>query len=322
MSWKAAQLAIVVVAVVSTGAFTQAPSYSGDAQAWSWSWEKIQSVTGAVRAGKDLTPKTWPNNARVAVGLSFELDNETASLTDNRTSPSELSQGEYGSRAATKRILTLLEKYQIKATFFVPAVTAKLYPDDVKEIVAKGHEVALHGWIHENNSLLSEDIERQLMKRSTDTLTQIAGVKPVGIRTPSWDFSPATLKIIREFDLLYDSSLMADDRPYEVLLGGQRTGIVELPIEWISDDTPYYGMSRTATLRPQIGMDDVVDVWSKEFDGAYQEGTLFIVTMHPHISGHRARIVAMEKLIQHMKMRQGVWFARHDEIARVARLQM
>jgi len=318
---KSTWILVAVMLAACELAAQQTPP-AGDPPAWQWSWEKIQSAVGKVRAGKDLTPKPWPGGNRVAVGLSFDVDNETGSLRDNNLSPSELSQGEYGSRAAMKRILDLLDRFKIKATFFVPAVTAKLYPNDMKEIIARGHEIGLHGWIHERNSQLTELQERQLMTKSMQILTEISGRKPVGIRTPSWDYSPSTLKIIRELGLLYDSSLMADDRPYEVLFEGKRTGVVELPVEWIADDYPYFGMSRFSTIRPHIGPKDVLDIWTKEFDVAYQEGTAFILTMHPHISGHRSRIVVLDQLIQYMQSRQGVWFARHDEIAGAAKTRM
>jgi len=299
-----------------------AQSQLAEPPAWQWSWEKIQAIVGKVRAGKDLTPKPWPGDSRVAVGLSFDLDNETPSLRDGNQSPSELSQGEYGSRVAMRRLLALLDKHQIKASFFVPAVVAKLYPETIRQIISRGHEIGIHGWIHERNSLLTEEQERDLMRQSAATLQEISGVRPVGIRTPSWDYSPFTMKIIREMQLLYDSSLMADERPYEVLFEGKPTGVVELPVEWIMDDYPYFGMNRFSTVRPHIAPEDVLDLWSKEFDVAYDEGSLFILTNHPHIIGHRSRIVILDKLINYMKARRGVWFARHDEIAKAAAKQL
>ena len=209
-----------------------------------------RAVVGKVRAGRSLLPSSWPNGGRVAVAISFDFDNDTPSLRDNQTSPSVLSQGEYGARAALPRVLALLESYRIPASFFIPAVSAKLYPEQVKRIAAAGHEIGVHGWIHERNSLLAEGDERELMRRAIETLTEIGGRKPVGMRTPSWDYSPNTAKLVREFGLLYDSSLMADDSPYEVLVEGQPTGIVELPVEWILDDYPYFGMDRFSTVRP------------------------------------------------------------------------
>ncbi|MGQ9579044.1 MAG: polysaccharide deacetylase family protein [Candidatus Aminicenantales bacterium] len=287
---------------------------------WLWSLEEIKKAVNQVRAGRDLTPKEWPNGARVAVGLSFDFDAETNALRDNILSPGVLSQGEYASRTAIPRILQLLDKHDLPATFFVPAVTALLHQDAIRAIIAKKrHEIGIHGWIHERNSLLSEAEERDVMRRSFDTLKEITGKPPVGIRTPSWDFSPATLKIIRELGLIYDSSLMADERPYEINAEGEPTGLVELPVEWIMDDYPYFGFERYTSVRPHIAPADVLSIWQAEFDQAYAEGTLFILTMHPKYIGHRSRIVMLEQLIDYMAAKKGVWFATHEAIARYVR---
>jgi peptidoglycan/xylan/chitin deacetylase (PgdA/CDA1 family) len=284
---------------------------------WLLSPDQVKSMVSKVRAGKDLTPSTWPEGAKVAVALSFDFDAETNALRDGDYSPGVLSQGEYAARVSIPRILALLDKYRIPASFFVPAVTALLHPEEIKAIMAKGrHEIGLHGWIHERNSLLSEEEERDLMKKSFATLKEVAGKAPVGIRTPSWDFSPATLKIIRELGLLYDTSLMADDRPYEILEEGKPTGVVELPVEWLLDDYPYFGFERYSAVRPHIAPTDVMAVWAAEFDQAFEEGTLFVLTMHPKYIGHRSRIVMLEKLIEHILSRKSIWFATHEDIAR------
>jgi len=284
---------------------------------WEWSLEKVISMVGKVRAGKNLTPSSWPEGAKVAVGLSFDFDAETNALRDKIISPGLFSQGEYSARVAIPSILALLDQYRIPASFFVPAVSAILHEEEINAIMAKErHEIGMHGWIHERNSLLSEEEERELMQKSYNTLKKMTGKAPVGIRTPSWDFSLSTLKIIRELGLLYDSSLMADDRPYEILEDGQPTGVVELPVEWLLDDYPYFGFSRYASIRPHIAPLDVLSIWSAEFDKAYQEETLFILTMHPKIIGHRSRIAMLEKLIQHILSYEKVWFATHEDIAR------
>src|SRR4030042_2067521 len=205
---------------------------------WLLTPDQINAVVSAVRAGKDLTPQVWPEGAKVAVALSFDFDAETNVLRDGQHSPGGLSQGEYAARVAVPRILALMDKYRIAASFFVPAVTALLHPADIKAIMARGrHEVGLHGGIHERNSLLSEDDERTLMKKSFDTLKKVSGKAPVGIRTPSGVFARPTLNLIRELGLLYASSLMAAPRPSELLENGEQTGGVDLPGEWLRGES-------------------------------------------------------------------------------------
>lgn len=283
---------------------------------WQWPEEKWRGAVEHVRAGRSLKPATWPNGARAAVALSFDSDHESIFLRQGEVSPGKLSQGHYGARVAVPRIQRLLDKYGIKVTFFVPAVIAQLYPEQQRELVAAGHEIGIHGWIHEVNSELPPDDERDLQMRSADVLADITGVQPVGIRTPSWEFSPVTLQITREMGLLYDSSLMADDEPYEILDNGEPTGIVELPVEWIRDDAVYFNMNRFSALRPYTPPTAVFDIFKREFDGAYEEGGLFLLTNHPHEIGHRSRIWIVEELIRHIQGHDDVWFATHAEIAR------
>ena len=283
---------------------------------WQWEEPEWRRRVEQVRAGRSLKPASWPGGARCAVALSFDSDHETNELRDGGKSIGRMSQGEYGARVGVPRILRLLETTGIRGSFFVPGVSALLHPEEQRRVVAEGHEIALHGWIHELNTAVPEADERELHFRAADTLEKITGVRPVGMRTPSWDFSPATLKIERELGLLYDSSLMADDDPYEILEAGEPTGIVELPVEWIRDDAVYLNMHRFQGLRPYTGPETVLDIFRREFDRAYAEGGLFLLTMHPHVIGYRSRISILEELIRHMKAQKGVWFATHADIAR------
>lgn len=287
----------------------------GPDASWRWPEERWRQVVNKVRAGRRLKPEVWPQGAQVAVALSFDVDQETSTLRDGKSSPALLAQGEYGSRAAMPRILQFLDRHSIPASFYVPAVSAMLHPQDVKSAAADGHEIGLHGWIHERNSNLAEADERELSLRAADVLQKVAGKTPVGLRTASWDFSDATLRIIREMGLLYDSSLMGDDECYELLEEGQPTGVVELPVEWIKDDYPYFGMDRLSGIRPHTAPSLVGEVWRREFDGAYAERGLFLLTMHPHIVGHRSRMSILEELVQYINGHSGVWFATHEQVA-------
>ena len=287
-----------------------------DGEPWQWPEPTWRRIVGRAGAGRSLAPKAWPDGARFAFAISFDADHETIPLRDGDESPMRISQGTYGSRAAIPRIRRMLEREAVTASFFYPAVSALLHSEEVRALVAEGHEIGIHSWIHEANTTLPPGVERELTLRAADTLEQVAGVRPVGIRTASWDFSPDTLSIIRELGLLYDSSLMADDDPYELLASGEPTGIVELPPEWIRDDAVYWNFLRFSALRPYTPPSDVEAIFLAELDGAAAEGGLFLLTLHPHISGHRSRLPVIERVIRHAKALGGCWFATHAEIAR------
>jgi peptidoglycan-N-acetylglucosamine deacetylase len=285
------------------------------AEPWQWPEPHWLSLVHRVRAGRPLRPARWKDGARCAVAFSFDADHETNELRDGGRSIGRMAWGEYGSRVGVPKILALLHRHGVPATFFVPAVAGLLHPDEPRRIVADGHEIGIHGWIHELNSALPYATERELMLRSADTLERLSGSAPVGMRTPSWDFSPDTLRIEKEMRLLYDSSLMADVDCYELLLEDEPTGLVELPVEWIRDDAVYFGMHRFQSLRPQMPPAAVFDVFRRELEGAWQEGGVFQLTMHPHYSGYRSRLWILEELIRLAKSLGGVWFATHAEVA-------
>lgn len=286
---------------------------------WEWPEAQWRRIVDQVRAGRSYRPAAWPNGARCAVALSFDSDHETNELREGGKSIGRLSWGQYGARVGVPRLLDLLARYDVRASFYVPAVAALLHTDEQRRVVAEGHEIGIHGWIHELNSVLPYEIERDLMFRSADTLERITGTRPVGLRTPSWDFSPNTLRIEKELGLAYDSSLMADEDCYELLLDGEETGIVELPVEWIRDDAVYFIMHRFQSLRPYTPPTDVFDIFRREFDEAYATGGLFQLTMHPHVITARSRIWILEELIRHAQAKGDVWFATHAEVAAYAK---
>lgn len=280
-----------------------------------WPEDVWRTKVGAVRAGRSLLPDRWPGGARCAVALSFDSDHETNELRDGGNSVARLSWGEFGARRGIPRIRQVLDRHEVKATFFVPAVAALLHPDEQRALAQDGHEIGLHGWIHELNTTLDAATERELMMRAADTLERVSGQRPVGMRTPSWDYSPATLSIAREMGLLYDSSLFSDDDPYEILQDGQPTGMVELPVEWIRDDAVYFMMNRFGAQRPYTPPADVLDIFLREFEGAYAEGGMFLLTMHPHVTGYRSRIFILDQLLERIVAKDDCWIATHAQIA-------
>ena len=148
-------------------------------------------------------------------------------------------------------------------------------------------------------------------------IEEITGVRPVGYRAPSWNHSPNTLRIVRDIGFLYESSLMHDDRPYELVQDGEATGLVELPVEWILDDAPLMNPRGDRYTPPR----ELLQVYIDEFDKAYEEGTMFLLTTHPHIIGHRSRIIILEELIDYIQTKENVWFANHQQIAEYVKEQ-
>ena len=277
------------------------------------SLDQLQQQYQHYGVGKRLKPKQWPNGARVAVALSFDVDNATVPLSRGNLGSEDQSRGMYGAVDGLPRILRMLDRQRVPASFFIPAVSLALNPEMMQSIQAsKRHEIGIHGWIHEHLGVLNNEREEQrLLDQSIDALTKAAGKRPVGYRAPSWAMSPFTMGQVKAAGFLYDSSLMASDDAYEVTIDGAPSGVIELPIERILDDAPYYGAASGSLPSPEL----VDKIFRAEFDVAYEEGGLYVLTMHPHYTGHRSRVLWLEKLIVYMKSKPGVWFATHEEIA-------
>jgi peptidoglycan-N-acetylglucosamine deacetylase len=284
-----------------------------------WPEERWRKLVGRMRAGRRLRPPAWKEGARCAVALSFDADHETFEMGQGGETMGRLAWGEFGRRVGVPRILALLERHNVPASFFMPAVSALIDPEEPRRIVSSGHEIGVHGWIHENNSLLPYETERELMLRARDTLAKLSGRDPVGMRSANWDTSPNTVRIVQEMGLLYDSSLMADEEPYELLLDSAPTGIVEVPVEWLRDDAVYFLFNRNPATRPYATPEDVLRIFLRELDAAWEEGSVFQLVMHPFVIGYRSRIWILDEVIRHAKAKGAVWFATHADVARFAR---
>jgi len=305
-------LAILLVGCAS-GTTAQTPPAPNRWPGINLSLDQLKAQYQHYYVGKRLKPKKWPNGARVAVALSFDIDNSSAILGRAIPGSEPMSRGQYGAVDGLPRILRVLDKENVPASFFIPAVSAALNPEMISAIQSKKrHEIGIHGWIHENLAELNDGAkEQQLLNQSIELLTKAMGKKPVGYRAPSWAMSPFTVKQVKDAGFLYDSSLMASDDAYEISLDGSPTGVVELPIERILDDAPYFGAADGSLPSPEM----VEQIFRDEFDIAYEEGGLYVLTMHPHYTGHRSRALWLDKLIAYMKSKPGVWFATHQDVA-------
>ena len=257
----------------------------------------------------------WPDGMTVAVTLTFDLDAETLWWEDTGTMtglPGPLSQGRYGPRVGLPKILDLLSRHELRATFYIPSWVASTYPQAVRSIVAGGHEVAAHGVRHESPSKLSPEEETRRLRESISVLSELAGERPVGYRAPSWSLSEESLGLVASEGFLYSSNLMDSDLPY---VHTDPAGLVELPVSWVLDDAPHFWFDEDSWDRPVVSASHVEAIWKEEFEAVYRMGGYFDLTMHPQIIGRPARIRMLDRLIGWLRGFDGVWFATCREVA-------
>lgn len=273
--------------------------------------------------------------AHATVCLTFDFDSIAVWIGPNQArSPSLISRGEFDI-VGVERILRLLDREQIPGTFFIPGHTVETFPDTVKHIVASGHEVGHHGYLHENPVKLDYDEERRVLERGLESFDRVLGARPLGYRSPAWDNSPDTINLLVEYGFRYESSLMADDfRPYWCRTGdelsldsayrfGSTVDLVELPVSWILDDHPHFEFMRTPVGRADglSAPSKVKEIWLGEFAFMYRDvpGGLYTLTMHPQVIGHGHRMLMLEEVIAAIKEYGDVRFCRTGEAAEAFR---
>jgi peptidoglycan-N-acetylglucosamine deacetylase len=259
----------------------------------------------------------WPAGHKGGFALTFDVDAESAILAMSPTYAgrlSTMSHQAYGPKVGVPRILELLERHRLRATFFIPGLTADRYPGTVEKIAAAGHEIGHHGYSHVPFHSLSEVRERLELERGLATLERITGTRPRGFRAPWWELNERTPALLAEYGFDFDSSLMDDDRPY--LLDTGRGLLAELPVHWMLDDWEQYAFLPEPNIGSVIESPaKALELWRLELDALVDDQGLFILTCHPFISGRPSRVRALEQLIEHAQARGDVWFASLSEIA-------
>ena len=262
-------------------------------------------------------PPPWPNGARCAVCFAFDFDAESLLHLyypeDSRRRITLASTLRYGAKVAIPRIVSIWKHFGIRQTVFVPGWCVEAYPAAIEALLADGHELGHHGWLHERPNQLSADDERRVLERGMTAIEKASGKAPVGYRCPSGAFSEFTLDLLIEHGFKYDASLGGDDVPY--LIEGNRGRLVELPSDHSLDDWPQYVNIKEFNMGMTIQSPErAMDVFRADFDAAWNHGGLWAAIWHPFVSGRLARAEAMVAMIEHMKAKGGVWFATLAEI--------
>jgi peptidoglycan-N-acetylglucosamine deacetylase len=259
----------------------------------------------------------WPGEAEVAVALTFDVDGEAPWLSEDPAHARRLtmlSQGRFGPARGLGRILGLLAELEVTATFYVPGHTADQHPGAVEAILAGGHEVGHHGYLHRGTDGLDAAAQRAELEEGLTALGKL-GVRPDGYRSPGWELTPETLGMLGELGFSYDASLMADDRPYWVASGTQP--LLELPGHWSLCDWPYFGWTsyHGGLLADPAAVERI---WLAEFESARHDRRAVTYTMHPEAIGRGYLVQMLERVITAMAGQGRAWFATHAQIADLA----
>jgi peptidoglycan/xylan/chitin deacetylase (PgdA/CDA1 family) len=265
------------------------------------------------------------------VCISFDFDAMSGFISRGLTSPTPISRGEFGP-VAVPRILELLKKYRVPATWFIPGHTLETYPDESKRVFDAGHEIGHHGWTHMPPNDMTREQEEAGIVRANEQIRKLTGRNARGYRSPSWDLSPSSVELFLEHGFLYESSMMGNDyMPYRVRLGdvielekpavfGKKTRLIELPVSWTLDDYPYFEFLRTKNwvLPGLANANAVLDNWLADFRYMKEaiDWGILTYTFHPYVIGRGHRMLALEKLLRTLA-EDGARFMTMEDAARL-----
>ncbi len=262
-------------------------------------------------------PVPWPNGARIAVCLSFDIDSDSILHLEHGARAVELMAAQSWlryDRIAVPRLVEIFRHFGIRQTFFFPAWCMESYPEIVDCLLKAGHEIGHHGYIHENANQRPLDDQRYWLERSLEVFRKLTGSTPKGSRAPLYSFNKDSLELLIESGFAYDASLMGDDVPY--LLRGKSGDLIELPSHWAMDDWPHYVHSMEFDYKMPIkAPDEAAKVFLAEFEAMWRHRGMLIAVWHPFVSGRLARAEAIVTMIEHMIERGEVWFAAMEDIA-------
>jgi peptidoglycan/xylan/chitin deacetylase (PgdA/CDA1 family) len=275
-------------------------------------------VSTPIRTGHD--DLVWPPGYRAAAAFTFDVDAESCVLAHDPGAAARMSlmsHQSYGPRVGVPRLLRMLERQDVRATFFVPGFTAECHPDTVKAIIDGGHEVGHHGYLHEQMQGIDAVTELGYLDRGLDALDQVAGIRPVGYRAPWWETNWHTPALLAQRGFRYDSSLLDGDKPYRFAVAPDATQtLIEIPVDWALDDWEQYafypGVTGSGVIESPA---KVLEMWTLEAEAHHLEGGCFVLTNHPFISGRPSKAVALERLVETVKAMDGMWVTTLADIA-------
>jgi len=278
----------------------------------------------------------------ILVGFGVDVDAVAGWLGSygGEDSPDDISRGMFAGEVGSPRLLDLFDKMGLKTTWFIPGHSVETFPEQMKSVAARGHEIGIHGYSHENPIAMTREQEMAVLDKSIALITELSGKRPTGYVAPWWEFSNVTNELLLERGIKYDHSLMHNDfTPYRVRVGdkwtkidysakpedwmkplerGAETDLIEIPANWYLDDLPpMMFIKKAPNSHGFVNPRDIEDMWRDQFDWVYEnmDYAVFPITIHPDVSGRPQVLMMLERLIKHIKSHEGVRFVTMNEMA-------
>jgi len=278
----------------------------------------------------------------ILVGFGVDVDAVAGWLGSygGEDSPDDISRGMFAGEVGAPRLLDLFDKMGLKTTWFIPGHSAETFPEQMKDVAKRGHEIGVHGYSHENPIAMTAEQEEVVLDKSIDLLTELAGKRPTGYVAPWWEFSTITNELLLKKGIKYDHSLMHNDfTPYRVRVGdkwtkidysgkpedwmkplerGEETDLIEIPANWYLDDLPpMMFIKKAPNSHGFVNPRDIEQMWQDQFDWVYanMDYAVFPITIHPDVSGRPQVLLMLERLIKHIQSHEGVRFVTMDQMA-------
>ncbi len=278
----------------------------------------------------------------ILVGFGIDVDAVAGWLGSygGEDSPDDISRGMFAGEVGSPRLLDLFDKLGIKTTWFIPGHSAETFPEQMKDVAKRGHEIGIHGYSHENPIAMTPEQEEAVLDKCIGLITELSGKRPTGYVAPWWEFSNVSNELLLKKGVKYDHSLMHNDfTPYRVRVGdkwtkidyagkpedwmkplerGEETDLIEIPANWYLDDLPpMMFIKKAPNSHGFVNPRDIEQMWKDQFDWVYanMDYAVFPITIHPDVSGRPQVLLMLERLFHHINSHEGVKFVTMDEMA-------
>jgi peptidoglycan-N-acetylglucosamine deacetylase len=268
---------------------------------------------GRLRSAISKGHRVWPDGRQSALLLTYDMDGDSSWISRGLDEPVARSAGQFEVNVGTPCILELMKWFNLRSTFFTPGWIAEQYPSMVAAVAKDGHEIGLHGYLHEPPPNLDEAQEREVIRRGSAALEALTGKRPIGYRSPIWQFSANTVRLLHQAGFKYTSDFMHTLLPTFNDVGGETVDMVNLPGSWVLDDAVYFQFHitiRTAMRRAA----DVLEIYKEEFRAVHAAGGLFTLVMHPQLSGRPSRVLMLKEFMEYVNGFEGVWLPRPIDV--------